>query len=122
MTGGFMENKDYIGAYTALGKIDGYKDSDKLMKSIKVDYEMALLEQAEVGEKVIFGTYEQDNDISDGKEDIEWIILEKKDGKAYLVSKYVLDNKKYGSVYWNASSIRKWLNNIYSMFLANSDK
>lgn len=39
---------------------------------------------------VILGKYEQDGDESNGAENIEWIILEKKDDKALLLSKNVL--------------------------------
>lgn len=42
-------------------------------------------------ETISFGRYEQDNNIENGKEPIEWIIMAKKDGKAYLTSKYILD-------------------------------
>lgn len=33
------------------------------------------LSEAEIGSTVFFGSYEQDNDISNGKEEIEWIVL-----------------------------------------------
>ena len=35
-----------------------------------------------VGDYIKFGAYEQDNNTSNGKEDIEWLVLEVKDGKA----------------------------------------
>lgn len=42
-----------------------------------------------------FGKYPQDSRDKDDKQDIEWIVLDRKDGKALLLSKYILDCKKY---------------------------
>ena len=47
------------------------------------------------GSIVTFGHYEQDNNIENGKEKIEWIVLDVKDGKVLLLSKYLLDQKKF---------------------------
>ncbi|MBP3201623.1 MAG: hypothetical protein J6M39_08265 [Lachnospiraceae bacterium] len=44
---------------------------------------------------VKFGKYPQDSRDEDDKQDIEWIVLDRKDGKALLLSKYILDCKKY---------------------------
>lgn len=78
----------------------------------------------EAGDYVTFGSYEQDADESNGKEPIEWLVLEVKDGKAFLISKYCLDGHKYHShkfvnddpvagvpveVTWETSDLRAWL-------------
>lgn len=63
---------------------------------------------------VYFGSYEQDNDFSNGKEPIEWVVAQIKEGKIFLVSKYCLDSRPYHDactdVTWETSSIRTWLN------------
>ena len=69
----------------------------------------------EVGSVFTFGAYEQDNDLSNGKEPIEWIILDKRDnGSLVLLSKYALDAKPYNKdrvdVTWEMCTLRKWLN------------
>jgi uncharacterized repeat protein (TIGR02543 family) len=70
----------------------------------------ALWEEA----KLLFGTYEQDNNLANGAEDIEWLVLEKKDGKALLLSKYALVTKPYNEedtdVTWESCTLRSWLN------------
>ena len=70
-----------------------------------------------VGDIVKFGHYEQDNNPDNGPEKIEWIVLDVKNGKALLISRYVLDNRKYGNnwkyINWEESSIRNWLNNSF---------
>ena len=72
---------------------------------------------ARAGNIVIFGNYEQDNDLTNGKEPIEWIVLDKKDGKALLISKYGLDSKRYNtkwtSVTWENCTLRTWLNHDF---------
>lgn len=45
------------------------------------------------GTTYFIGEYEQDNYEKNGKEKIEWIPIDKKDGKYLLVSKYSLDAK-----------------------------
>lgn len=68
----------------------------------------------EVGDYVTFGNYEQDNDLSNGKEAIEWLVLDVEDGKALVISKYALEYKDYddlgGFSRWETSSLRAWLN------------
>ncbi len=75
----------------------------------------AITRNLKVGAAYIFGSYEQDNDTSNGKEPIEWIILDKReDGSLVLLSKYALDckpyNTKYTDVTWETCTLRKWLN------------
>lgn len=68
-----------------------------------------------VGSVVTFGSYEQDNDETNGKEPIEWIILDvNADGSYVMISKYALDCKPYNTesteVTWETCTLRKWLN------------
>ncbi|MBQ9342629.1 MAG: hypothetical protein IJT99_00395 [Clostridia bacterium] len=66
----------------------------------------------------MFGHYEQDNDLTNGKEPIEWIVLdERTDGSLLLISKYALDCKPYSTeripVAWKTCSMREWLNSNF---------
>ena len=46
--------------------------------------------------RVVFGTYEQDNDLTNGAEPIEWIVLERKeDGSMLLIARLGLDCMQY---------------------------
>ena len=55
--------------------------------------------------------------MSNGKELIEWIVLDELDGTALLISKYALDCQEYhtafSSVTWETSSLREWLNGTF---------
>ena len=70
-----------------------------------------------VGDYMTFGTYEQDNNKTNGKEAIEWLVLAKEDGKALLISRYGLDCQKYNDtdvdVTWETCTLRKWLNGTF---------
>lgn len=66
------------------------------------------------GMAVRFGLYEQDNDSSNGPEEIEWTVLAVEDGKAMLISRDILDMQPYHTlqtpVTWADCTLRAWLN------------
>ena len=70
-----------------------------------------------LGDTVVFGSYEQDNNTSNGKEDVEWLVLAKEGDRVLLISKYALDCQQYNtmntSVTWETCSLRKWLNTLF---------
>ena len=112
-----MENEEYTAAYKAFEEIIGYKDSAELQASIRSEYEIELISDAGVGDNVLFGVFEQDNDEKNGAEPIEWIVLSKEDDRALLISMYGLDKQFYNdereSVTWGNSSLREWLNSSF---------
>mgnify|MGYP003287231317 CR=1 FL=1 len=122
-----IEAGDYIAAYELLDGLN-YKDSEEKQQKITPKYYKALLEDLQVGDVVFFGTYEQDNDSANGKEDIEWQVLDKQDGKILVISKYALDCKKYNTEYkditWESCTLRKWLNSDFpnAAFTAEEQK
>lgn len=79
--------------------------------------EVKNINDASVGDYVLFGKYEQDNNTSNGKEDIEWLVLANENDKLLIISKCGLDcqqyNEFYTSVTWEACSLRKWLNESF---------
>ena len=110
-----MDAGNVVEAYETLVALDGYKDSADKANSIYGQYIVEKLKVAKAGDYVFFGEYEQDNNTSNGKEDVEWLVLEIKDGKALVISKYALDCKEYHhtDVTWETSTLRKWLNNDF---------
>ena len=104
-----MEKGEFEEAYVIFRGLD-YKDS-------ATRAEVLLKENpsiAQVGDCLVFGTYEQDNNVSNGKETIEWIVLTKEDGKLFVISKYALAKKPYNNslldVTWETCTLRNWLN------------
>lgn len=75
------------------------------------------IKTANVGDIIVFGTYEQDNDTTNGKEDIEWLVLAKENNRILAISDKALDRQPYNSsrtrVTWEICTLRKWLNNDF---------
>lgn len=110
-------------AHDVFIQLGDYKDS-----ILKIEFinEIKQLNNVIMGDYIKFGKYEQDNNFSNGKEKIEWLVTDKKDGKILLVSKYLLDYKKYNSSYiettWESCTLRKWLNNDFYTIAFSADE
>ncbi len=92
--------------------------SARTFDSVKLVKEYDNRELAENFESIKFGKYEQDNDLSNGKEDIEWIILNREGSKLLLLSKYILDKVDYNTnmsayIQYDESYARRWLNTTF---------
>ena len=109
-----MDDGNVVEAYETLMALNGHKDSAEKASSIYDKYKFEKLKTAKVGDYIFFGSYEQDNDKIHGQEDIEWLVLEIKDGKALVISKYALDCQPYNTVNrdvtWETCTLRQWLN------------
>ncbi|MBR4635510.1 MAG: tetratricopeptide repeat protein, partial [Clostridia bacterium] len=111
----------YDEAITVFKALDGYKDSDTQLEKCYIgkygEENYNLIKNIKVGDIYRFGSYEQNNKTSDGKEEIEWIVLEKDGMSLLLISKYALDCQPYNtsdkSITWETCSLRKWLNGTF---------
>lgn len=121
-----LDTGNVIEAYEALMALDGYKDSTEKANSIFDNYKMEKLRNAKAGEYVLFGSYEQDNDITNGRENIEWLILEVTGEKTLVISKYGLDCRQYNAGYtdvtWENWYLRKWLNSTFINLAFSADE
>lgn len=66
------------------------------------------------GMTIKIGRFEQDNDLTNGAEEIEWDVIKYENGKYFVISKYILtamrfseDGKKKS---WSDSTLRRWMN------------
>lgn len=116
-----FEAEELEAAYGYLVQIRGYKDADDFAARAKGRLQYAAVCAAVAGDTVKFGFFEQDNDLENGAEEIEWKVLAVAEGKVLLLSKYALDSMifhpmlqdRYGNdlgVNWKDSSVRKYLN------------
>lgn len=73
--------------------------------------------KAESGDIIIYGSYEQDGNTSNGKEDVEWIVFKREGDKAFVISKNILDAQPYDSNRmcnsWAQSTLRQWCNTTF---------
>ena len=106
-------NKDYIHAIPYFLKFGNYRDSNNRAEECK----KFILQSIGVGDSFILGAYEQDNDESNGKEPIEWIVLDKRESDLLLISRYAIDCQHYytqqSGTTWRFSSLRAWLNDTF---------
>ncbi len=120
-----MEAGKYSEAISVFEMLSGYRDSSIMVRNCKkerfiFEHGQTAYDQwgiLEAGSYITLGKYEQDNKISNGKEDVEWLVLDVCDGKALVVSKYVLDWKQYNTTEtnttWETCSLRTWLNSEF---------
>ena len=135
----YLQRKMYTDAYREFIQTQGYKETDRLLKTDE-NLLIAAKEEAErnrkkmdeaeckrkeaqarqerlkafrtVGKFVTFGIYPQD--AYGGKKPIEWKVLATEGNKSLLISCYGLDEKPYhyemNAVTWEQCSLRAWLN------------
>ena len=108
--------EDYLGAIEAFQDLDFANSEELLAQAMQKAYPVPTPAPVSVGDYVTFGHYEQDN-LNNGKEPIEWLVLAKDGNHALLISRYNLDTHPYhdenASVTWETCSLRKWLNNDF---------
>lgn len=106
-----MDAGKFDEAIVAFELLDGYKDSAEKAKSLYYKHFL------QVGDIIEFGSYEQDNNTSNGKEPIEWLVLEKNENRIFVISKQCLDEQPYNTTYcevtWETCTLRKWLNDNF---------
>ena len=121
-----IDARDYRTAFALLDELN-YKDSEEKRENIKPQYYRELLMNANAGDIVFFGSYEQDNNASNGKEDIEWLVLAKEDNRLLVISQYALDCRQYNTsktkVTWESCTLRQWLNkDFFDEAFSNGEK
>jgi len=117
-----------VATVDAKGKVKAWKAGETMITAkvngktfrcavtvIEKDYSIIEeIVEASVGDLVTFGSYEQDNDMTNGAEAIQWQVLNKKDGKVLLLSKYALTQQQFHNkeqqAVWESCFLRSWLN------------
>jgi len=109
-----QEAGDVIGAYKSFRSLSGIWDSTQRANSLYETYKSVLIKNAQPGDMVIFGFYEQNNQEHDGAEEIYWQVLERNGDDVLLLCCDVLDCVPYQNnreeITWEECSLRKWLN------------
>ena len=117
-----MNDGKYGEAIEKFSKCSYYKDSADMIEKCYIEIlgedKYNRIKNIKVGDTFNFGSYEQNNNISDGKEEIEWIVLERDGMSLLLISKPALDCQSYNTSYtsdvtWETCSLRKWLNGTF---------
>ena len=81
----------------------------------------------QVGDHFTFGVYEQDNDLTNGMEPLEWRVLKIEGNEALCITEYGLDCVPYstarGHARWRSATLRDWLSNdFYNTAFTDEEK
>ena len=107
-----LNSEDYEAAYFLFDGLN-YKDSLQKAEECLSHIQKNNDDMISIGSTIKFGFYEQDNNLANGKEAIEWLVLAKNGDRVLVISRYALDCKQYDAVdtvTWETCSLRKWLN------------
>lgn len=129
------DESNYEEAIDLLSELGDYSDSENLLQSYRYDYAMSLYESEEYGEAVgefsLLGNYYDSQQmvttclsrINVGDKitygnyhgAVTWVVLNKVDNRALLVSSRILDYRIFdqNSYEWSSSDLRRWLNNQF---------
>ena len=107
--------EEYRAAYTAFLLLGDYQDSRQRAELIYENaVDPAAMAEAQVGDLIVFGRYEQDGSRANGPEWIEWLVLDREDGRILVISRYALSSQAFNvtnsSVAWDHCSLRDFLN------------
>ncbi len=101
---------DYDDAANIFIQLGEYSDSvQKAEEAKKLSFS-----NAQYGDVLYFGKYEQNGDLSDGEEPIEWIVVNREEDRVLVISKYCLEMSHFGDDNWPESSVRRWLNGEFA--------
>ena len=117
----YYNSGDYKNAYIIFNKIKNYSDAERLAN----ESANKMIDNAQVGDICCFGFFEQDGDIENGEEPIEWLIIGLKDDNILLLSKDILQRCDFstdGTTEWSESSLRDWLNNTFINAFSNDER
>lgn len=109
-----FNNGEYYEAEKAFAALGDFRDSKRKL-ALARERQVSV---AVVGDTFFFGSYEQDGDDSNGREQIEWRILDQKDGSVLAISRYILDYRAFsydeeGMPTWEDCPLRTWLQNDF---------
>ncbi len=106
----YMDEKQYKEASDTFKLIREYNDSEKK----EADSLKKYIKTKKVGETIEFGSYEQDNNLENGKEPIKWKIVAKEDGKVCVLSEKILEAEQFHwserDITWDESALKSFLN------------
>ena len=99
------------------GKNTGEKMDPQLEEYYISNYGEAVWEKVQeypIGSTCTMGTYRQSDSADSGSEEIQWLVLDRRETRVLLISQYVLDNQPYhkedAHVNWLTCDLNIWLN------------
>lgn len=85
------------------------------------------LDKAKVGDVVVLGTYDKDNNAENGEEPLLWKVMAEEDGRLLLATYYGIECLQYNhypmDITWEECTLRSWLNDeFYNNHFTNEER
>ena len=126
----------YEEALAIFQSLSSYKNSANYISNCtskiqeqKIEQRKNKIKNAKFGTVVEIGNYEQDGNVDNGNELIEWYVISKQNNKLLLLTKDILFSHNYDGTYydgeniWATSDLRQYLNStIYNSFFGTDEK
>ena len=101
------------------------KEQEERERQIKEAQRKRELLLADIGKIWTFGSYYQNSDSS--KEPLEWIVVDRREGGAMLITKNAIAYKNFNETntncYWQNSTLHNWLvNDFFNSAFSNDEK
>ncbi|MBP5564824.1 MAG: hypothetical protein J6X45_03785, partial [Lachnospiraceae bacterium] len=113
----YQEDGDFAGAYRLFIELTDYKDSKDKVLELARTYPNEILAIAEKGDTVVFGNYNGNT---------EWYVADKDGDKILLLSKYVIEKRRYNPLdkyaNWEKCELKTWLNSTYKNAAFSADE
>lgn len=110
-------NGNLSAACSEFHAIVNYKDSYQQISEIVKNNPSLSIYTAKIGDTVKYGSYEQDGDVENGKEEMEWTVIDIKNNRLFLINNYCIENIAYNDEFaditWEECSLREWLNSEF---------
>lgn len=123
----YFSKKDIVSAYKLYKKAGFSEKNNEEMEFIVNSNPNINLYVANEGDIVKFGKYEQDGNLENGYEDLEWIVLKVAGTRKLLFTRACIEaipyNFESGSITWSNSSINSWMNSgLFDQIFSNREK
>ena len=85
---------DVMSAHSLFKELGSFRDASDYVKAIELEGQNetlnATLKNVEAGDTIRFGSYEQDNDLENGDEEIDWLVLDREGDIVTLLAEKVI--------------------------------
>ena len=116
-----MDAGQYADARSMFEALNGYQQSQDYISQCEQAMLRSGLTQTyknlNIGDYIALGTYEQDNNFSNGSEQILWKVIGREEDRLLVISLYALDCQRYhetfDNVTWQTCTLRQWLNEYF---------
>lgn len=106
-----------IFAISRLIKKDDEEIQTTITESFPENTSSSLKKEIAVGQIIEFGEYEQDGNLLNGEEPLQWKVLDVEGNNALLITYKLIDylpyNTDFVDITWENSSLRRWMNGTF---------